>query len=206
MPVRITDAWHGWFHLNGNTYATWIRGDERGWRARHHREHVQGDYRNPPDPSKHASERAYSRTHSETPVRLSPDARCVARDALVASLIHQHVEVIACAVDDHHFHILARFVLPPKPTGSSPWASSTRNQPLYAFIRHIVGLAKSRAARALSSRSLASPGGVWAKRFKITPISDREHQLATFAYIKSHAPRGAALWTLQDPPPDPHTT
>jgi hypothetical protein len=201
MPVRIVDAWNGWFHLNGNTYGTWIRGDERGWRARHHREHVEGDYRNPPDPAAHFAERAFSRTHTDTPVRLSPEARRVACDELVACLTHQHIEVIACAVDDHHFHILARFLLPEKPTGSNPWASGTRNQPLYAYIRHVVGLAKSRAARAISSLALTSEGGVWGKRFKITPIADRAHQLNTYAYIADHASCGASVWTFRAPAP-----
>ena len=201
MSVRIADAWNGWYHLNGNTYGTWIRGDERGWRARHHREHVEGDYKHPPDPSKHIAEREYSRMNTAPPVRLSTEARPVACEELVSSLIDQGIEVIACAVDDHHFHILARFLLPQKPTGSNPWASGTHNQPIYAYIRHLVGLAKSRAARALSSRSLASPGGVWAKRFKITPIADRAHQLTAFRYIADHAPRGATVWTSKDPPP-----
>jgi hypothetical protein len=201
MGVRIVDAWNGWYHLNGCTYATWIRGDERGWRARHHREHVEGDYHNPPDPDAHLAERTYSRIHTDAPVRLSPEARCVACEELVATLIHQRIEVIACAVDDHHFHILAKFVLPPKPTGSNPWASGTRNQPIYAYIRHVVGLAKSRSARALSFHSFVPEGGTWAKRFKITPITDRAHQLNAFNYITDHAARGAALWTHKDPPP-----
>jgi hypothetical protein len=201
MSVRIIDAWNGWYHLNGNTYGTWIRGDERGWRARHHREHVEGDYHNPPDPSLHAAERIYSRTHTDTPIHLSPEARAVACDELVATLLYQRTEIIACAVDDHHFHLLARFVLPEKPTGSNPWESATRNQPIYAYIRHLAGLAKSRSSRAVSSFRLAPEGGVWSKRFKITPIADRDHQLNAFSYIADHASRGATVWTFKDPPP-----
>lgn len=205
MAVRIADAWNGWYHLNGNTYGTWIRGDERGWRARHHREHVEGDYRNPPDPEEHAAPRAYSMAHMDTPVFLSSEARNTACQELVASLEHQQVEVIACAVDDHHFHILARFVLPEKPSCSKPWAAGTHNQPIYACIRHIVGLAKSRAARAISSQGLAPAGGVWGKRFKITPITDRAHQLNVFSYITEHGDRGASLWTFKDQRIDPST-
>src|SRR5438132_1090306 len=41
-------AWNGWYHCTASTYGTWLRGDPRGWRARHHREHVLGDYRSPP--------------------------------------------------------------------------------------------------------------------------------------------------------------
>jgi len=204
MSVRIIDAWNGWYHLNGNTYGTWVRGDVRGWRARHHREHIEGDYRDPPDPNEHVAERRFSKAHTESPVQLSPEARAIARDELVASLIHQHTEVIACTVDDHHFHLLAKFILQQKPTGSNPWASETHNQPIYAYIRHVTGLAKSRSSRALSSLHLAPEGGVWAKRFKITAITDRKHQLNTFNYISDHGSRGAALWTFKDPPPTSH--
>jgi hypothetical protein len=126
-------------------------------------------------------------------VHLAPDARRCASAELVASLTHQGIEVIVCAVDDHHFHILARFVLPPpKPTGSNPWAS-TRNQPIYTHIRHVVGLAKSRAARALSSQGLVPEGGVFGERFKITPIADRAHQINVFRSIREHDERGASV-------------
>lgn len=32
----------------GHTYGTWLPWDGRGFRTRHHREHVDGDYRSPP--------------------------------------------------------------------------------------------------------------------------------------------------------------
>lgn len=87
-----------------------------------------------------------------------------------------------------------------KPTGSNPWASGrTRNQPVYAYIRHTVGLAKSRASRALSSAGLAPEGGIWGKRFKITPISDRAHQVMVFNDILNHGPRGPATWLVRSP-------
>jgi hypothetical protein len=40
--------WLNWLHCTGSTYGSWLRGDPRGWRARRHREHVDGDYRTPP--------------------------------------------------------------------------------------------------------------------------------------------------------------
>ena len=43
-------AWHGWFHIIGNTYGTWVRGDPKGFRTLHHREHIEGDYKHPPPP------------------------------------------------------------------------------------------------------------------------------------------------------------
>jgi hypothetical protein len=41
-------AWNDWYHVVVHVYGSWLRGDPRGWRARHHREHVDGDYKNPP--------------------------------------------------------------------------------------------------------------------------------------------------------------
>ena len=41
-------AWNNWYHVNGNTYGTWLPGDPRGWRERGHKKHVAGDYKSPP--------------------------------------------------------------------------------------------------------------------------------------------------------------
>ena len=45
-------AWNNWYHVNGNTYGTWLPGDPRGWRERGHKKHVAGDYKNPPPPDR----------------------------------------------------------------------------------------------------------------------------------------------------------
>ncbi len=52
----MSDPWRNWYHCMANTYGTWLPGDPRGWRSRHHREHVVGDYRNPP-------KRSYANLH-----------------------------------------------------------------------------------------------------------------------------------------------
>lgn len=105
-------AWNGWYHVNGNTFGTWLRGDARGWRARHHREHVEGDYKNPPPPGTYDGLRASSRRlMKRDKVWLTAPARDLACRELVASLLCHGIEVIALAVDDHHFHLLARFRL-----------------------------------------------------------------------------------------------
>src|SRR4051812_22286516 len=44
----VMEAWNDWLHVSGSTYGTWLRGDPRGWRSRRHREHCEGDYKNPP--------------------------------------------------------------------------------------------------------------------------------------------------------------
>jgi hypothetical protein len=37
-----------WFHVILTTYGAWLPGDPRGFRTRHHRDHVEGDYKSPP--------------------------------------------------------------------------------------------------------------------------------------------------------------
>ncbi|MEK6703723.1 MAG: hypothetical protein AABZ53_15795 [Planctomycetota bacterium] len=199
-------GWNDWYHLNGNTYGTWVRGDSRGWRARHHREHVDGDYKHPPPEGTYDGLRKYSESlmgkKGRAEVLLSRQAREIACRELVASLTFQGIEVLTCAVDDHHFHILARLRLPPDSTGSSAWGRDrTRHDPLYAYIRHIGGIAKSRSTFALSDSGVVPEGGVWATRFKITPIKDREHQLTVFGYIGKHIEQGAHIWTFREPVP-----
>lgn len=136
------------------------------------------------------------RLMTRAPVRLSLAARRCACDEIVASLLRHRIEVVCAGVDDHHFHALARFVMP-EPTDQDPWASHrTRNDPLYAFIRHVVGVAKKDASRALSDAGLVPRGGVWTRRFKITPVRDRAHQVSVVRYVTRHAVRGAAVWRV----------
>jgi hypothetical protein len=33
-----------WYHVIISTYGGWLHGDPRGFRTRHHRAHVEGDY------------------------------------------------------------------------------------------------------------------------------------------------------------------
>ncbi len=42
--------WNDWYHIMFHTYGTWLPGDPKGFRTRHHRGHVEGDYKNPPPP------------------------------------------------------------------------------------------------------------------------------------------------------------
>jgi len=194
-------AWNGWYHVNGNTYGTWLRGDPRGWRARHHREHVDGDYKNPPPPGMYDTIERYSRQlMPHDAVRLSSNQREIACREMVASLLRHGVELLALALDDHHFHLLARFPAP-APTDSDPWAlripRRKDGKAQIAIARHFVGIAKKDSARALSDAGLAPQGGIWGKRSRIQPIRDRSHQLNVFNYIAKHASRGAVVWTFR---------
>ena len=169
--------WNGWYHINGNTYGTWLRGDQRGWRARHHREHCEGDYKNPPPPGQHDGLLARSRNlMKHNPVLLDVESRQIAGQAMVEMLLHQKIEVIALALDAKHFHVLAKF-------------PDTR-------VRPRIGRAKKHAYFELRSRGRKD--SVWAIRTRVLPVRNREHQVRVFRYIEDHAKRGAWLWTFRN--------
>ena len=170
-------GWNGRYHVCGNTYGTWLRGDPRGWRARHHREHVEGDYKNPPPEGTYA--KLYRRSHDllgKDPVLLDVAAREAAGKAMVEMLLHAGAEPIALSVDRVHYHILARF-----PDGQ---------------VRRPVGRAKKHASFVLTA--LGVGGTAWGKRCKVKPIAHRKHQLHVFNYIRQHERNGAWAWTFRE--------
>ena len=170
-------AWNGWYHVNGNTYGTWLRGDPRGWRARRHREHVEGDYKNPPPEGEYAELHRRSKSLlKREPIRLNARQSRAALDAMVAKLLEFEIEVLAVSVDAVHYHILARF---PDDQVKGP-----------------VGWAKKNASHDLTELGLA--GTVWAKGCRPLPITGRRHQLNVFRYIAEHASKGACVWTFRD--------
>lgn len=95
---------------------------------------------------------------------------------MAASLRGDGIERAAIAVDDHHFHVLARFV---------------DHVP-----RRWIGLAKRRSALTLVKAGLAERGGVWAVRCRCLPVRDRRHQVNVARYIAAHERRGAAVWVV----------
>ncbi len=184
-------AWNNWYHVNGNTYGTWLPGDPRGWRSRHHRRHVEGDYRAPPPPGTDDGLREHcENAMPRDAVHLNRHARRLACSEMLASLQRHRVKVVAVSVDDHHFHILARFV----PMDAETPRSVTTS------IRKLVGIAKKDSARALSNRDLVRSGGLWAARFRILAITSRSHQVNVARYIADHARRGAAVWACWQAP------
>ena len=68
--------WNDWYHFMGHTYGTWLPGDPKGFRTRHHREHVEGDYKHPPPKGKYDArwERA-KRLMKRDPVYLDEQQR-----------------------------------------------------------------------------------------------------------------------------------
>jgi hypothetical protein len=169
------DAWDHWYHITGTTYGAWIPGDPRGFRTRHHREHIDGDYKNPPHAGSH--ERRFERAKSlmkRPAVILSPQARALASESMAQALMHHGVKIAALAIGGQHYHILGRFVL---------------DDP-----RRLVGVAKKHSAHELSKAGLVDQGGVWAVRSRALPVTDRAHAVVAKAYIIRHAEQGCAVW------------
>ena len=103
-------SWNGWYHIVGSTYGSWLPGDPRGWRSRHHQEHVEGDYKHPPQPGK--DHRRHFRSKSlmkREPVVLTVHQCELVCRTMIEALRFHHVEVKELSVSATHFHLLASF-------------------------------------------------------------------------------------------------
>ncbi len=189
---RPHQAWHFWYHCVCNTYGTWLPGDPRGFRTKDHREHVAGDYKNPP-PEGLYDKRHASSTHQMTQdaVLLSTNAKQLVLDTMLEAFRVHQIDIAALVVTPMHVHVLARFpsdlldVLN-APAPRSP-GTAVRRSPGIAIPglprttskddppRHYMGIAKKESARALSKAQLKPAGKTWAFRGKIVPVKSEQH-------------------------------
>lgn len=170
-------AWNDWYHVNGNTYGTWLPGDPRGWREKRHKKHVDGDCKNPPPKGSGDAMHRHARSLlKQSPVHLDIAQRGIAGRALVEWFLTHDVEILALSLDAIHYHLLARF--PDKQ------------------VRPRVGRAKKHAYHELRDHSFE--GRLWQRGCNVVPISDRPHQLNVFGYIGRHRQLGAWTWTFRD--------
>ena len=166
-----------WYHVTLTTYGAWLPGDPRGFRTRHQREHVDGDYKNPPSPGEHGTLQEHSRASlKEPPVSLSVELRAVVGAALLERLQALGALVVCLAVSKQHVHILAKM-----PFGA---------------VRNWMGAAKRHTWFVL--RDHGWKGKLWGKRGKPVVVRDREHQLRVYRYILRHAQAGAWVWKWAD--------
>jgi len=166
-------AWNGWYHVTGGTYGTWLPGDPRGWRARGHKEHVDGDYKAPPPRGRYAAFHSASRGRMKhDAVILPPDARVIGGQAMVEMLLHLGAEVLAFSLGGMHLHVLIRFGR--------------------LLARRTVGRAKKHAYHVL--QEAYGLGRIWAAGCRPEPIADRQHQVNVYQYVLDHAREGAWVW------------
>jgi len=176
-----TIAWCHWYHITGATYGTWLPGDPRGHRTRHHREHIDGDDKNPPPRGSGATKLERSQSLlKRAPVSLTIDARHLACEKMAEAFEHHGVKLAAIAISAMHYHILAQF------PDDNP--------------RKHTGIAKKHSARALSQQGLIPEGGAWAKRSRALPINDAAHFQTAKRYIQRHESQGAVVWPRIEEP------
>ncbi|MFO0851975.1 MAG: hypothetical protein U0871_25920 [Gemmataceae bacterium] len=169
-----------WFHCTTHTYGAWLYGDPRGFRTRHHREHVEGDYKHPPPRGMYDGQLQRSKKLlKQPPVVLSREWRPVVGAALVERLLGLKARLLCLSCGGQHVHFLAQM-----PPGEVP--------------REWTGLAKKHAWFAARDRGWV--GKLWAVRGKVIPISDRRHQLNTYRYILDHTAEGAWVWDFRARP------
>jgi hypothetical protein len=98
-----------WYHVVLSTYGSWLYGDKRGFRTRHHREHVNGDYKNPPSPGKYESEERRSReVLKQDPVVLPDSLRPIIGAAIRERLEILGALVLCLSVGRQHIHLLIK--------------------------------------------------------------------------------------------------
>ena len=173
--------WDNWYHVMGHTYGTWLPGDPKGFRTRNHREHVEGDYRNPPlkglyDGLHESAKRAMKRA----PVFLNWAQRQRALDEIIASFQRRAMEIEVFSLDAIHLHGLLR---------------APDREP-----KHWLGVAKKESSHYCKQTGHAPEGGIWATGAKCLPIRDRSHFHNVRKYIRDHVLKGAIIWVYVPPP------
>ncbi len=171
-----TPSW-SWYHGTVTTYGAWLPGDPRGFRTRHHREHVEGDYKHPPEPGVYDGlERASHESLVQPVVAIPSELRPVVGRALLQRLQQFGSMVVAMSVAAEHVHILAKMPL--------------RRAALW------IGFAKKHAWFEL--RAMGWQGKLWGSRSKPEIVRDRRHQLNVYHYILRHESQGAWVWKWGD--------
>jgi REP element-mobilizing transposase RayT len=169
----MDDTW-SWLHITSHTYGAWLHGSPKGYRTRHHREHIEGDYKNPPPKGEYDDNLKRSKQLlKQEPVKLANKWRKLFGQSVLDKMNELGAEVICIAMGATHVHLLAKM-----PPGKTP--------------RQWVGRAKKHAN--FTGKDEGWTGKLWAVRCKVTPINDRDHQVNTFRYIVKHLGEGAWVW------------
>ena len=172
-----------WCHVIVTTYGAWLDGDVRGFRTRHHREHIEGDYKDPPPPERYAGRRRRSREALKNPpVSLDQAWKAIIGQALVERFQELGGFVLVAAMSTQHGHLLVKL-----PRGVA---------------REWTGIAKKHAW--FVAREAGWVGKLWGIRSKAIEAKNREYQRSVYRYILSHEKEGAWVWKWQ-PPKSPVT-
>jgi hypothetical protein len=163
-----------WIHFVETVYGAWLYGDARGFRTRHHREHVEGDYKNPPSAGRYADQVQRSQERlKQAPVMLAPEWRPLIGAAIRDRVTALGAFVLCLSASGQHLHLLAQLPVDVEP-------------------RAWMGLAKKHSA--FEAKARGWQGKLWGKRGKELRVRDRGHQLNVYWYILAHTEEGAWVW------------
>ena len=108
VPVGSPDIDGRWYPVS-RPLPRVAAGRPRGFRTRHHREHVEGDYKSPPPPGTHEALLERSRRLLKQPaVRIPESWRPIIGTAVREKLVRKNGFVLCLAVASQHVHVLAK--------------------------------------------------------------------------------------------------
>ena len=124
-------------------------------------------------------------------VGLKKHLQVIALLGIVTTLMNDGIELLALCLDDHHLHILARFLdgHPRKQIGRAKFYATRAVKKFIEMER-----AKTNSSASGFDLNLKQGEGLWAKRGKEKPSNDRQHQLNVVEYIADHGKRGATVY------------
>jgi len=165
-----------WYHVTWNTLSSWLPGDERGFRNRHHRIHSSGDYKHRPPKSEHAGLRIYNEKRAAPPVFIAPTVRARIFEAILEFMNRRGIQILCISVSDQHVHILVKL--------------DVSRAEVMTFIGKCKNIVSTQVRDAM-------PGSIWSRGCNPKPIRDRSHQLNVFNYITKKQENGAWIWDFQ---------
>ena len=163
-----------WWHIVLTGRNTWLPGDRRGFRNKHHRIHSSGDYKHPPPADEHIGLRIHNQRQAGEEKTFPPALQSAMGQAMLATIQRAKWACLALAVSHSHAHILLEC------------------DEAYPAAKRAMGRLKQVASFAARD---TLPGNLWADGGKPIPIRSYDHQRRVFRYILDHARKeGAWVW------------
>jgi REP element-mobilizing transposase RayT len=162
-----------WRHIIVNTRNSWLHGDERGFRDRHHRTHSSGDYNRPPTSHEHEGLRDYFERRAGEIVEIPVEQRPVVGSAICQNLTSRGHRLAVVSVSKLHAHVVVE--LPDDVTE----------------IKRIIGWAKQKSSRAVPE---ILPGAIWSAGETYKAIDTVQHCRAAVKYVWDQRLQGAWVW------------
>ncbi len=167
-----------WRHVILSTRRSWLHGDTRGFRARGHRIHSSGDYKNPPPEGEHAGLlRFHQKRAKGEAIKIPKRLRAELGRAVLGKIAAGAYRVVVMSVSAKHLHLLVELPINPAET------------------KRIVGTWKTARTKAIRAEL---PGSIWGEGGKYKPVKNQAHQHAAYKYIRDEQGPGAWVWTIQE--------